>query len=56
MSSVSISIRIHDGIARIVLDRPPQDVLEVEMERPLNDAEEGINAFPEKHARSWSHR
>jgi enoyl-CoA hydratase/carnithine racemase len=56
MSSVSITIRIHDGIARIALDRPPQDVLEVEMLRRLNDAEEGINAFPEKPARVWSHR
>jgi len=37
MSSVSITIR-RDGIARITLDRPPLNVLDVEMLRRLNDA------------------
>src|SRR6202162_4829699 len=35
-SSVSITIRIQDGIARITLDRPPLNVLDVEMLRRLN--------------------
>jgi len=35
---VSITIRIQDGIARITLDRPPLNVLDVEMLRQLNDA------------------
>jgi cyclohexa-1,5-dienecarbonyl-CoA hydratase len=37
-SSVSITIRIQDGIARITLDRPPLNVLDVEMLRRLNGA------------------
>jgi enoyl-CoA hydratase/carnithine racemase len=37
MPSVSITIR-RDGIARITLDRPPLNVLDVEMLRRLNDA------------------
>ena len=37
MSSVSITIG-RDGIARITLDRPPLNVLDVEMLRRLNDA------------------
>ena len=37
-SSVSITIRIQDGIARITLDRPPLNVLDVEMLRQLNGA------------------
>ena len=37
MSSVSITIQ-RDGIARITLDRPPLNVLDVEMLRRLNDA------------------
>jgi cyclohexa-1,5-dienecarbonyl-CoA hydratase len=37
-SSVSITIRIRDGIAWITLDRPPLNVLDVEMLRALNDA------------------
>ncbi len=37
-SSVSITIRIQDGIARITLDRPPLNVLDVEMLRRLNEA------------------
>jgi cyclohexa-1,5-dienecarbonyl-CoA hydratase len=38
MSSVSITIRVRDGIARITLDRPPLNVLDVGMLRRLNDA------------------
>jgi enoyl-CoA hydratase/carnithine racemase len=38
MSSVSIAIRIQEGIARITLNRPPLNVLDVEMLRRLNDA------------------
>jgi len=37
-ASVSITVQIHDGIARITLDRPPLNVLDVEMLRRLNDA------------------
>jgi len=37
-SSVSITVRIQDGIAQITLDRPPLNVLDVEMLRRLNDA------------------
>jgi cyclohexa-1,5-dienecarbonyl-CoA hydratase len=37
-SSVSITIQIRDGIAWITLDRPPLNVLDVEMVRRLNDA------------------
>lgn len=37
-SSVSITIRIQDGIARITLDRPQLNVLDVEMVRRLNEA------------------
>jgi enoyl-CoA hydratase/carnithine racemase len=37
-SSVSITIRIQEGIAWITLDRPPLNVLDVEMLRRLNDA------------------
>jgi enoyl-CoA hydratase/carnithine racemase len=36
--SVPVTIRIHDGIARITLDRPPLNVLDVEMLRQLNGA------------------
>ena len=35
---VSITIRVQDGIARIRLDRPPLNVLDVEMLRQLNGA------------------
>jgi cyclohexa-1,5-dienecarbonyl-CoA hydratase len=38
MSSVSITIRVQDGIAHITLDRPPLNVLDVEMLRRVNDA------------------
>src|SRR5207245_1709781 len=38
MSAVSITIRIQDGIARITLNRPPLNVLDVEMLRRLNEA------------------
>ena len=38
MSSVSITVRIQDGIARITLNRPPLNVLDIEMLRRLNDA------------------
>ena len=38
MSSVSITIRIQEGIARITLSRPPLNVLDVDMLRRLNDA------------------
>jgi len=37
-SSVPVTIRIHSGIARITLDRPPLNVLDVEMLRRLNAA------------------
>jgi enoyl-CoA hydratase/carnithine racemase len=37
MSSVSITIQIQDGVARITLNRPPLNVLDVEMLRRLND-------------------
>ncbi|MEA2636536.1 MAG: cyclohexa,5-dienecarbonyl-CoA hydratase [Chloroflexota bacterium] len=38
MSSVSITVRIQDGIARITLNRPPLNVFDIEMLRRLNDA------------------
>src|SRR4029077_1408509 len=38
MSSVSITVRIQDGIARITLNRPPLNVLDIELLRRLNDA------------------
>jgi len=38
MSSVSITVRIQDGVARITLNRPPLNVLDIEMLRRLNDA------------------
>src|ERR1700693_1234218 len=37
-ASVSITVQIRDGIARITLDRPPLNVLDVEILRRLNDA------------------
>jgi enoyl-CoA hydratase/carnithine racemase len=37
-ASVSITVQIRDGIARITLDRPPLNVLDVDMLRRLNDA------------------
>jgi enoyl-CoA hydratase/carnithine racemase len=37
-ASVSITVQIRDGIARITLNRPPLNVLDVEMLRRLNDA------------------
>jgi enoyl-CoA hydratase/carnithine racemase len=64
-SSVSITIQIRDGIARITLDRPPLNVLDgldaaiatygatVAASR---DAQEGIDALLEKRAPAWSHR
>jgi enoyl-CoA hydratase/carnithine racemase len=37
-ASVSITVQIRDGIAHITLDRPPLNVLDVEMLRRLNEA------------------
>ena len=43
-ASVSITAQIRDGIAHITLDRPPLNVLDVEMLRRLNDALRECNA------------
>ena len=37
-ASVSITVQIRDGIARITLDHPPLNVLDIDMLRRLNDA------------------
>jgi cyclohexa-1,5-dienecarbonyl-CoA hydratase len=37
-ASVSITVQLRDGIARITLDRPPLNVLDVDTLRQLNDA------------------
>lgn len=36
--SVSVTVRVQDGVARISLDRPPLNVLDIDMLRQLNDA------------------
>jgi cyclohexa-1,5-dienecarbonyl-CoA hydratase len=36
--SVSVTVRVQDGVAEICLDRPPLNVLDIEMLRQLNDA------------------